>query len=563
MIKELIISKRPNYIFLTGLIVFTALNIFSACTMELHFDEAYYWLYSQHPAMGYFDHPPMISWIISLGTFIFPGELGVRFFSILFSSLSILFLWRIIKKYSPDPVLFWTLIYSTALIHPYSFISTPDSPLFFLSIAIFYYYKKYLEKSSFQNVLILALVIALSVYSKYHAVLIILFILISNLSLFKKFSFWAIFLLVIVYLLPYISWQADNGFPSIRYHLIDSHKTEYNISVTINYILSELAVTGPLLGWLFLYAMLKTKPSGKWEKGLKYSGIGIFVFFFLSTFGGDFEAHWTLVAFPPLIILSYKFLLENQKWQKWVKIAGIANFVLLLVLRIIIITPAANNIQALKIFKGNKKEAEMIKKYAGSTPVLFQDSWTKASLFAYYSNNKWTANLNSSLHRRNQFDLYDNDEILTGETVLIFSNDSLQFKDYDTFITNKSKFYVKEIKNFHSFYNLTFDKPDFKYTSDSLIFNTVIRNPYEYNLNVDNKQFEFKWQLYTKSGKKWILLYEDLINDFNINANGSLKISGAFPLSNKIKDSKTLYLTLKAGELKPLPTKWNIALDNN
>ncbi len=561
MIKELIFSKRNNYLFFTGLIIFTTLNIFSACTMELHFDEAYYWLYSQHPALGYFDHPPMISWIISLGTYIFPGEFGVRIFSIIFSSLSMLFLWRIIKKYSPDPVLFWALVYSTALIHPYSFISTPDSPLFFFSVVLFYYYKKYLEKSCFQNVLILAFVIALSIYSKYHAVLIVFFILISNPSLFKKLSFWAIFLLVVVYLLPYISWQADNGFPSIKYHLIDSHKTEYNISVTINYILSELAVTGPFLGWLFLFAMVKTKPSDKWEKGLKYCGIGIFAFFLISTFGGDFEAHWTLVAFAPLIILSYKFLIENQKWRKWVKLAGIANFILLLALRIIIITPAANNIQVLKIFKANEKEAEIIKKYAGNTPVVFQDSWTKASLFAYYTNNKWTANLNSSLHRRNQFDLYDNDERLTGDSVLIFSHDSLQFKDYDTVITNKSKWYVKEIDNFHSFYNITFDKPELNFTTDSLIFNTVIRNPYEYDL-IDNNKHNFKWQLYTKSGKKWILLAENDIEELNIRAKGSIETSGSFLISNKIMNNKMLYLTLKAGDLKPIPVKWNIARNN-
>src|SRR5215217_3462094 len=30
-------------------------------------EEAYYWMYAQHPAMSYFDHPPMVAWVIWLG----------------------------------------------------------------------------------------------------------------------------------------------------------------------------------------------------------------------------------------------------------------------------------------------------------------------------------------------------------------------------------------------------------------------------------------------------------------------------------------------------------------
>ena len=43
-------------------------------------DEAYYWVWSRHPAMGYLDHPPMVAWVIRFGTLIFSDtEFGVRF----------------------------------------------------------------------------------------------------------------------------------------------------------------------------------------------------------------------------------------------------------------------------------------------------------------------------------------------------------------------------------------------------------------------------------------------------------------------------------------------------
>src|SRR5688572_8004653 len=43
-------------------------------------EEAYYWMYAQHPQLSYFDHPPMVAWAIWLGTAILGDtELGVRF----------------------------------------------------------------------------------------------------------------------------------------------------------------------------------------------------------------------------------------------------------------------------------------------------------------------------------------------------------------------------------------------------------------------------------------------------------------------------------------------------
>jgi len=44
-------------IFWIGLLVYFVINILQAAFLELHFDEAYYWLYSRNLDWGYFDHP--------------------------------------------------------------------------------------------------------------------------------------------------------------------------------------------------------------------------------------------------------------------------------------------------------------------------------------------------------------------------------------------------------------------------------------------------------------------------------------------------------------------------
>ena len=48
-------------------------SLWLCVTMPVFSQEAYYWTYAQHPDLAYFDHPPMMAWLIWLGTAVF-GE---------------------------------------------------------------------------------------------------------------------------------------------------------------------------------------------------------------------------------------------------------------------------------------------------------------------------------------------------------------------------------------------------------------------------------------------------------------------------------------------------------
>jgi dolichol-phosphate mannosyltransferase len=55
------------------------LRILAMWRVTLIPEEAYYWMYAQHPSLSYFDHPPMVAWVIGLGTRLFgQTEFGVR-----------------------------------------------------------------------------------------------------------------------------------------------------------------------------------------------------------------------------------------------------------------------------------------------------------------------------------------------------------------------------------------------------------------------------------------------------------------------------------------------------
>ena len=63
-----------------GLIAYAfALRLTYLGSVELLPEEAYYWNYSRHLDIGYLDHPPMVAWLIRLGTAAFgQSQFGVR-----------------------------------------------------------------------------------------------------------------------------------------------------------------------------------------------------------------------------------------------------------------------------------------------------------------------------------------------------------------------------------------------------------------------------------------------------------------------------------------------------
>src|ERR1700761_6400380 len=90
-------SDKPIWYFL---LCWTILNVLQAYTLQIHADEAYYWMYSRFLDWGDFDHPPMVAIFIWLGDHLKHNELGLRLMTILSSTGALYLLWLILKKYS-------------------------------------------------------------------------------------------------------------------------------------------------------------------------------------------------------------------------------------------------------------------------------------------------------------------------------------------------------------------------------------------------------------------------------------------------------------------------------
>src|SRR5688572_18526729 len=120
------------------------LNLVQSAATGLIDDEAYYWVYSQFPAWGYFDHPPMVAILIKAGHSIFANELGVRLFFAIMSTIAVWMIEKLLPE--KDDLLFYTVMLSMGVLQIGGIIAIPDTPLIFFTVLYFYQYKKFIEK---------------------------------------------------------------------------------------------------------------------------------------------------------------------------------------------------------------------------------------------------------------------------------------------------------------------------------------------------------------------------------------------------------------------------------
>ena len=101
-------------------------------SVELMPEETYYWSYSRHLDFGYLDHPPMVAWLIRVGTALFgQTEFGVRAGALCCGAITSVFVYKLTRNLFGQAAALAALLLTQAL--PYFFLSgfllTPDAPL--------------------------------------------------------------------------------------------------------------------------------------------------------------------------------------------------------------------------------------------------------------------------------------------------------------------------------------------------------------------------------------------------------------------------------------------------
>ncbi len=300
-----------------------AMRLIYLGTAELIPDEAYYWNYKEHLDIGYLDHPPMIAWIIWLGTSLFgDNEFGVRFIPFVSGLLTLYFIFKLTALLFDKTSAYIALLITSIL--PFTvatgFLATTDAlQVMFWSICL-YLIANIATRNSSLSWLGLGLCIGLGMLSKYSVALIpisiIIYITINHeLRIWwKKPIIYIAGLLSLVVFFPTIYWNMQNEWSSFMFQT--SRRLDRESIFSTHYlILHALILLSPFI-LLFLVSVYKNLSSllnknfteYRSEKKLKqfflvftFVPLAVYVYFSLNHYP---RFHWTapiwLVSIPLL-----------------------------------------------------------------------------------------------------------------------------------------------------------------------------------------------------------------------------------------------------------------------
>lgn len=445
------------------LVIFCIAAIIQILFTELSNDEAYYWTWSENLHWGYLDHPPFIALIIKLGYLLFKNELGVRLISTILLVISI----QIIKHLlcPKNSLLFYGYIFSIVFLSIGGSIAVPDIPLFFFTILFYYFLKGYLQNENMKDGFGIAIVSALLIYSKYHGALLILFTIITNYKLLRSKYFYLIFAVFLIIISPHLYWLYGHNFITVKFHLFErSGINSPTINNLLNFYGGVILLYGIIIFPLFILDFkLIQKFKSKWEITLRNNLIYTIIFLTILCIRGAVEANWIIVAFFPLIYFGYQ-LIEQRYFSiksKTVVYAIVLSVSLNLIVKFYIVNDfVPNYFSAKSEYYGWKIWAQEIQYKTGRYPVVFVNSYQKASKFHFYSGNK-SYSMSNVKSRRSQYDLEN--EIDYG------LNDSLTFipnwpiHSFDSIKTNKELYYYTKLEGLTNYNKIWFESESKKF----------------------------------------------------------------------------------------------------
>lgn len=490
--------KQHKFLLPIAIFLLCILNIVQGSTTELLPDEAYYWVYSQYMSWGFFDHPPFVAVWVTISDFLFTDELGVRFFSSISFSLLIYLVWITIdhtlkKKFT---WLFIVLVFSTALLNVYGFITTPDTPLLFFFALFLWSYKEYLTKTNTVSYLLLSIAITGMMYSKYQGILIVLCIFLSNWKLAKDYKIWLVCLGALVLYIPHIHWQYINDFPSVRYHLYErASVASYKFEYTLMHFVNAIAILGFTFIVMYKAFFKGIRSNDLFHKGLNYIVSGFFIFFLVASFRGHVQAQWIAPIMLPLILITFNYLVENNTQLKLFNYLAIANISIILFVRIMI---ANEGIIPVKLdFHGNKQWTLKVKELTKSSDKLFINSFQNASIYWFYTKEKIHYQKNY-LGRKNQYGFIPGNDIFTSDSIAYITRISKEYSTIKMKSSGKDSIFISFINDYQSFFDIGIDFVD----SSNIVFNTsikksydvVIKNPYKFNINLNDLEIRVTFQ---------------------------------------------------------------------
>ncbi|SEQ95942.1 dolichol-phosphate mannosyltransferase [Nitrosomonas sp. Nm51] len=218
-------------------------------------DEAYYWQYAQHMDLSFYDHPPMVAWLIWLGTAVFgDNEAGVRAGAFVCSLTAMGFLYAYAKNlYDKSTALRAILLFSVLPMGFASgFLMTPDAPLAAAWMATLFFMERALVAGQQTAWLGMGVAFGLGLLSKYTLGLLglaaLVFVLIDPVArrwMVRPHPYLTVILALSVFS-PVLIWNYQHDWVSFVFQSTrhTANSNQFSVHFLLIYIMILLTPTG-------------------------------------------------------------------------------------------------------------------------------------------------------------------------------------------------------------------------------------------------------------------------------------------------------------------------------
>lgn len=391
-------------------------NVAQAGLAQLANDEAYYHLFAERLAWGYFDHPPVTALLVWLGERLFGGELGVRFFFTVLQPLYLWILWRLIRPADAsrrDAGLFVVLASTTLMLQIYGFIAVPDGPLLMTSALFLLTFERFSERRP-RAWLWMGVAMALMAYSKYHGALVVLFSLAANPRLLRRPTLYLSGAVAALLLVPHLIWQYNHDWASFVYHL-SSRNSVFRFDYVVEFLANMLVVFNPFFVPLCVQAWRKVRPQTAAGRALKLLPVAFILFFLLSAFRGYVQPQWVIVACFGFVAMLFGYVRSHPRTRRYVMRAGGVTLALLVLVRLeMIFNPLGIRFEVFD----NPESYGAIAAEADGRPVVFRHNYAVAAKYRFYTGGEAYCQPNIR-YRTHQWHFRDDDTRFAGREVLV------------------------------------------------------------------------------------------------------------------------------------------------
>ncbi len=332
------------------LIVFNLIvRLLISITTNLGNDEAYYFTYGLTPDISYYDHPPMIGFLILLTTFglEFTGEFFMRLGPLVFGTLNIIIIYKIGKEILNEKAGFISALMASSSLYSTIIAGTfimPDTPLSFFWLLSLYMAVCVVRYNRNKDLILFGLFSGLAMISKYQASLLwfglFLYFLFYKREYFKRTSLYISLILTAVIFSPVIIWNIENGFYSFSFHSSRIGESSINMLWVIREIAGQFGYNNPINFVIIVVAMFPIfkKRLIKNNEELKVIFLTSFPLIILSiilSFTSQTLPHWSGPAYYGLILLASYYIASEEsdiqrKFKSWIAGANVLMFIIVL-----------------------------------------------------------------------------------------------------------------------------------------------------------------------------------------------------------------------------------------